>query len=300
MSSVAVVIPCYNAEAFLEETLRSVMEQTRSASEIVVVDDGSSDRSVEIAGSFKGVRVIRQANGGVAPARNTGVRSIASEHVVLLDADDRLLPHAIDIGMREITARPGCAMVYGYSRDIDTHGRALAPHSDRVDSASYATLLAGHTTVPPSTIVFRRDAMLAIGDFHPRYSPAEDYEFYLRLARRFPIHFHGQLVSEYRLHPGNTMRQSSVRMLHTLLRIEREQERWIEGDATLAAARRRGCEHWKRLFAPFIMAEMMDNLRAGNLRRSVRAFRCLARHQPSCLLDHAQTRAFKTLRRILI
>jgi glycosyltransferase involved in cell wall biosynthesis len=299
MSSVSVVIPCYNAEAFLAETLRSALEQTRAPHEVIVVDDGSRDASVSIAESFAGVRVVRQANAGVAPARNRGIREAKGEFVVLLDSDDRLLPRALEIGVAELSSRPECGMVYGHSRDIDTHGRALAVHTDRVDRACYATLLAGHTTVPPSTIVFRREAMLATGEFEQRYSPAEDYEFYLRLARRYPIHFHGQLVSEYRLHPGSTTRQSSVRMLRSLLRIECEQERWIAGDAELRRAQHAGCRHWKRLFAPFIMAEMMDNLRAGNVRRSGRALACLLRHQPSCLVEHAQSRASKTLRWII-
>jgi glycosyltransferase involved in cell wall biosynthesis len=300
MPSVSVVIPCYNTEAFIEDALRSVLDQTHPALEVILVDDGSTDASAQIGERFAPfVRVIRQENAGVAKARNVGIRAARGEFIVLLDADDRLLPRALEIGVRELSARPACAMVYGHSRDIDAQGHRLNPHLDRVDHACYATMLEGHTTVPPATTMFRRDAMLAAGEFVQRYSPAEDYQFYLRVARTNAIHFHGELVAEYRLHPGNTIRLSSVRMLRSLITIEREQTPFVRHDRALRAAQRRGLAHWKRLFAPFIMAEMMDCLRAGQYRKCLRALGCLARHQPACLLEHAQSRLAKTLRWII-
>src|SRR5690242_9364638 len=84
---ISVVIPCYNGARFLDETIQSVLHQRYPATEIVVVDDGSTDRSLDILARYPDVRVLRQRNGGVAAARNTGLQYTTGEYVVFLDHD---------------------------------------------------------------------------------------------------------------------------------------------------------------------------------------------------------------------
>ncbi len=100
---VSVIIPCYNSGAFLEEAIGSAMAQTYSPVEIVVVDDGSTDHSPEIAQRLP-VRYIRQPNRGLAASRNLGLRESKGRYIVFLDADDRSRPEAIEIGMRILTS----------------------------------------------------------------------------------------------------------------------------------------------------------------------------------------------------
>src|SRR5215212_9690625 len=91
---VSVVIPCYNQAHFLSEAIESVLAQTHPNFEIIVVDDGSTDNTSEVAARYPGVRHIRQDNQGLAAARNTGLRESKGTCLVFLDADDRLLPNA--------------------------------------------------------------------------------------------------------------------------------------------------------------------------------------------------------------
>src|SRR5919107_192619 len=103
---VSVVIPCYNQAHFLSEAIESVLAQTYPYFEIIVVDDGSTDNTSEVAGRYSGVRCIRQDNQGLSGARNSGLRHSKGEYLVFLDADDRLLPQALEVGLECLRAYP--------------------------------------------------------------------------------------------------------------------------------------------------------------------------------------------------
>src|ERR1700683_5783441 len=98
-ATVAVIIPTFNHAHFLVDAITSVLEQTRQADEIIVVDDGSIDDPATVVAQFQRVRLIRQDNRGLSAARNTGLRGCKTSHVVFLDADDRLFPTALQAGL---------------------------------------------------------------------------------------------------------------------------------------------------------------------------------------------------------
>src|SRR5918997_500688 len=106
---VSVVIPCYNQAHFLGEAIESVLSQTYPHFEVVVVDDGSTDNTQEVAARYPGVRYIRQENQGLAGARNAGIRRSNGSFLVFLDADDRLLPRALEAGLKALKEHPECA-----------------------------------------------------------------------------------------------------------------------------------------------------------------------------------------------
>src|SRR3984885_16091348 len=122
---VSVVIPCYNGEAFLREAIESALEQSYQRVEVIVVDDGSTDRSSEIALQFP-VRYIRQPNRGLTKSRNLGVRKSRGSYVVFLDGDDRLKPDAVKTGLRVLAERPECAMAVGDHIFVSREGRQIA------------------------------------------------------------------------------------------------------------------------------------------------------------------------------
>jgi glycosyltransferase involved in cell wall biosynthesis len=296
---VSIIIPCYNGARFLAETLESALRQTEPAREIVVVDDGSKDASAEIAEATPGVRCVRQPNRGVSAARNHGLRETSGEYVIFLDADDRLMPDAVGVGRRSLDENFDCGFVYGFARDIDVSGRVTGTHSANVSDARYQTLLEGNTLVPSASAMFRRRALESVGGFDEGIRLAQDHELYLRVAREHHIRSHNMLVVEYRLHEKNASRQSPTTMLNAVLHTIDLQEPWLRPGAELRDAARRGRAHFRRLFAPLIMAEMMDNLRAGNLKRSARAGMALLRHSPEEIVRHAEQRAARTLRWLL-
>src|SRR2546430_6174963 len=124
---VSVIIPCYNQAHFLHEAIQSALAQTYSHREIFIVDDGSTDNTAEITAGFGGVRYICQENSGVSTARNKALKESRGEYLVFLDADDRLLPEALVIGVDWLGQHPQCGFASGPSRFLTPGGGPFGP-----------------------------------------------------------------------------------------------------------------------------------------------------------------------------
>jgi glycosyltransferase involved in cell wall biosynthesis len=212
----SVVIPAYNAEQFLERTLRSALQQTYSNLEVIVVDDGSTDRTRGIAEAIAAtdarVQIVSVPNGGVAKARNTGLNKATGEFVAFLDADDLWHPTKIELQVAAVSDVSGCyqaAAAYTLSRSIDLR--------DRVIGSGRGVVLRGyvfarHLYTRPvgngSSILVRRDAALAVGGFDPTWvargmGGCEDLDFELKIVAKYPITAVGLYLVGYRCHPGS-------------------------------------------------------------------------------------------------
>ncbi|MGH2897618.1 MAG: glycosyltransferase family 2 protein [Solirubrobacteraceae bacterium] len=285
---VSVVIPCYNTGHYLREAIDSARAQSPAPHELLVVDDGSTDDSARAASGIPGVRLVSQANQGVSEARNRGMLETSGEFVVFHDADDRLLPGALEIGVRELAAHPECAFVYGFSRYIRSDGTPIETETpERVKDASYARMLGGSALVPPSCAMFRRSAIEAIGGFTRGQALAEDYDFYLRMTQRFPVYCHNQEVVEYRRHPENASGQSASRTLRAVFRTLDKQRPAVRGRPELERALLDGKRHWGQVFGEPLAFEVFEHLRRGALVRAAEAFSLVVRYQPRALLGAA-------------
>jgi glycosyltransferase involved in cell wall biosynthesis len=218
---ISVVIPCYNQAQYLGEAIVSALEQRYRPREVVVVDDGATDSTFEVATAFAEVRCVRQDNQGLSAARNTGLRTSRGGYLVFLDADDRLLPHALEVGAAALEAHPDAAFAVGRHRRIAEDGSPLPVLTrPRVEREHYASLVRRCWIVMPATVLYRRTALEVVGGFDPRLRCAEDYDLYLRLARWFPIVDHHAEVAEYRQHEG-TISGHAERMLPATLAVLR-------------------------------------------------------------------------------
>ncbi len=222
--SVSVIIPAYNAEAFIAATLKSAQAQTLSDIEILVVDDGSTDATGGIAADFAArdgrVRVIAKPNGGVGSARNRGLAEAAGDFVAFLDADDLWHPKKLET-QRESLEASGDAAAFSLHVSIDRDGRVLGP-STRWPFETFP--LPAHMVLRPvgngSSLLVRREVALAVGGFDEDFvkrdlGGCEDLDFELRIASRHPIrcvpHFH----VGYRIYEGN-MSSNKERMARAL------------------------------------------------------------------------------------
>lgn len=280
---VSVVIPCFNTGRFLAEAIESVFAQTWREHEVIVVDDGSTDDSARIAAAYTDVRLVRQANAGVSAARNRGLAECRGEHLVFLDADDRLLPGALRLGVDVSATRPECAFVHGFSRTIERDGTPLPGRVEPRSDSTYLTLLEGQGLVPPASAMFRRSAVEAVGGFDPRVSVVEDHDLYLRVARRFPFFCHNEVVCEYRVHDQNASLQSATRTLLKVLEVIDRHEREADGDRAVLAACRRGRRHWRRIFGPSMPHEVARHLRRGRVWAGLRTLALVLLHYPTGL-----------------
>jgi glycosyltransferase involved in cell wall biosynthesis len=195
-SMISIIIPAFNYERYVARAIESALAQDYPAVEVVVVDDGSTDGTAEVAQQFedRGVRVIRQANQGLAAARNTGIAHAKGELLFFLDADDFLEPYAIsrlyealtslgaDFGMvaclpNVIEVRDGVETMASLPNDTDTAAMEV----------SWSQLV--FSTRFPCTVLVKRDVFNSCGLFDPSYHRlgCEDRDMWLRVAERYRI-----------------------------------------------------------------------------------------------------------------
>ena len=129
-SLITVVITCYNHGHYLTEAIDSILVQDYKNVEIIVVDDGSTDNTKEVAAKYSTVRYVYQNNQGLSAARNTGIDHSSGEFILFLDADDWLLPRALNINYQYLQAQQKTAFVSGAFKIIKTSGEEIIMYPD--------------------------------------------------------------------------------------------------------------------------------------------------------------------------
>lgn len=232
---VSVVIPAYNAERTLDETLISVRQQSHVHLEIIVVDDGSTDGTATVARRHAAVdrrlRLVSIANSGVAVARNTAIRASTGGFIAPIDADDLWHPEKIARQMAVMRARgPMTGFVYTLSRRIDCDSRVLRTWGDGLfEGKVYLRMLLCNFVGNGSSLLIRREAIDEVGGYEPELhrlgaQGAEDYFLQLMIARRWEVGLVPEFLTGYRQRPdslsraGERMARSHCLMLDRLAR----------------------------------------------------------------------------------
>jgi len=190
---VSVVIPAYNAEAFLEQTLQAVCQQSYGNFEVLVVDDGSSDRTPDlvraIAQHDPRIRLLQQPNAGVAAARNLGIQAAQGLFIAPIDADDLWYPEAMAKMVAQFQAgSPDLGVVYAWSIDIDAQEQVTGGfHAATIDGNVYKTLICHNFLGNASATLIRKTCLDRIGGYDIQLKAqnaqgCEDWDLYLRLA----------------------------------------------------------------------------------------------------------------------
>jgi glycosyltransferase involved in cell wall biosynthesis len=284
---VSVVIPCYNYAQFLGEAVKSVLAQTYPHFEIIVVDDGSTDNIAEVVARFPDVRLIPQENQGLSAARNTGLRESKGSCLVFLDADDRLLPDALETGVNSMKSHPESAFVVGQSLFISADGSAL-PTTPRYcdDEDIYSAFLSRNYIRMTGMVMFRRSVFDSVWGFDASFDACSDYELYLRITRDFPVHFHNHPVAEYRKH-GENMSYNSALMLKTILEVIRSQRAHVKGKKKYEDAYRTGIRFYQDYYGDQLMNQVRSHARAREWGRIAGRSLSLLRHNPKGFIKHA-------------
>jgi glycosyltransferase involved in cell wall biosynthesis len=275
-----VIIPCYNQARFLGEAIESVLKQTYPHFEVVVIDDGSTDNTSEVAARYPGVRCIRQENRGLAGARNTGIRRSTGSYLVFLDADDRLLPNALEVGLKYLEERPECAFVSGHCRFIRVDGSKLQP-SPRpvVEGDHYEALLRFCYIEMPAEVMYQRVVLETVGVFDTLVSPSADYDLYLRVAREYPVHQHTEVVAEYRRH-GTNMTKNPALMLSSEVTVLRRQRKHVRRKKQYRAAYKVGMKHSQNYFGKALIEESRTCVQKQQWHQAIRNLSVLMRYHP--------------------
>jgi len=238
---VSVIIPAYNSATHIADAIDSVLQQDYSPLEILVIDDGSTDNTIEIVESYGDrVRLIKQPNRGSAAARNNGIQNARGEYIAFLDADDIWWPRKIGYQLESL-AQSNCTMAY--SRFIlwkaDEGGVYSPPGiefaNETNQNLSRGNILTGYPypellldcIVWTSTVIVKKDELEKIGLFDESLRKGQDYDLWLRLSRSVKMLGLQQPTALYRIHPDNiTAKVSDVNYGYLIL--SRAVERWGE------------------------------------------------------------------------
>lgn len=204
-SLVSIIIPTFNSEKFIKNSILSAIEQSYKFTEIIVIDDGSTDNTLDIVRSFGDmVRWESQSNQGAAVARNRGLKLAQGTFIKFLDADDILLPDCLEkqVALSQELSTKSKAIVYGDAQWIDQDGRVIRsslpkPRQPRQDQIAHILSQCPLTSCP----LHRRDYLEAIGGFNPTLTRKQEHDLHLRLVLSGVefIH-HPDIVYQYRQH----------------------------------------------------------------------------------------------------
>lgn len=214
--TVSAVIPAYNGGPFIREALCSVFEQTRVPDEIIVVNDCSTDNTVEIVRSFadKRLRLVSTAkNSGSAVARNIGIHEASGDLIAFLDADDIWLPQHCATVAPLLEQHAAAALAFSRTEAFGDDSWTWRPyiHADEPVWCFWNCLQ--FTIVPQMNVVARRTTLLEIGGYRPELRQAQDFDLCLRLAFKHRFICSHQVTTRYRRHPGSITASNPFRAL---------------------------------------------------------------------------------------
>lgn len=238
MKTISVIIPTYNNGEYLTEAISSILSQTKTVDEIIIVDDGSTDNTSEIISKLKEpkIRYFKQNNSGVSEARNNGIRHATGDYIAFLDADDRWRPKMIEMQAQTLDCHPEIIMCFtNFIRFVEPTGAYLSEQFSFYPELSKCQLL-------PSTIegvfliqndafcelinfgelpgftpatMFRKAAITGI-EFNPELKICEDAAFILRIAATGKVAINKNVLLEVRRHNRNTTNDISLMAVHKL------------------------------------------------------------------------------------
>ncbi|BAN36772.1 glycosyl transferase [Sulfuricella denitrificans skB26] len=231
---ISVVIPVYNGSRYLRACIDSALSQTYPHVEIVVVNDGSKDNSMEILKSYGGrILIIDQTNSGPAIARNNGVKASHGELVAFLDQDDVWDDIKLERQAALLNQHSNALATYCDHRGIDEHGVVTSPsgalHYPRTSGQILEHLIRGNFILSASLVMLRRSAFDAVGGFdasQPHWS--DDYDLWMRIAARGAFLYQIETLAGYRRHSSNTSGSAyemQVGNAHALRNLERHLNR---------------------------------------------------------------------------
>jgi len=206
LPSTSVIVPTYNHASFLAGALQSVLGQTVSPHEVIVVDDGSRDDTAGVLGRFSGrVHRIAQQNRGVAAARNVGAAVASGEILAFLDADDLWLPRKLERQLGYFSEEPMLGLVHCGVELIDRRGCSLGTHTKGMEGwVSREMLLLDRAVIlgGGSASIVPRSVFCEVGGFDEKLSTSADWDLYYRIACRYRVGFVPEVLVRYRIHSG--------------------------------------------------------------------------------------------------
>lgn len=209
VAKVSVVIPTFNRADFITRALDSVAAQTCPVSEMIVIDDGSTDGTQDIISRYyPHVRLITQSNRGVSCARNAGIRNAAGDWIAFLDSDDAWRPNKMERQIDTLTRHPEFKIVHSNEIWIRSGKRLNQKQKHRKYGGYIFTHCLPVCSISPSASLIHRSVFDAVGSFDESLPACEDYDLWLRICSRYPVlYVDEELIVKYGGHPDQLSRK---------------------------------------------------------------------------------------------
>lgn len=243
---VSVVVPAYNYGRFLRDSLGSILAQSHSNFELIVIDDGSIDDTRKIVSTFsdRRLRYIYQSNKGLSAARNTGIANAKFPFIAFLDADDTWYPEMLSAALNQFArSQPNDALIAFGSVRMRVDGTPIDLVQQRCTSDSFTEIKAQDIVIKsrfmPSAVVVKRAVFEAVGLFDTALRSSEDRDMWIRIAAKYQIRFCSRPLARIRKHPDNMSKNADrmrVNMRNVLRKYFHGPSKWYREPITLLKA----------------------------------------------------------------
>lgn len=239
---VSVVMPVFNGAEYIREAIESLLGQTMTNFELIVVNDGSTDDSAAIVASYNDPRIRlidRAVNLGLTITRNEGVSAARGEFIAMLDCDDVALPARLEKQLAYMQHHPECGLLGSWFYLIDQNGQVEREQRVVFESAQIPVNLLFHNVFGQSTVMLRR-SLLPEGPYREEFPPAEDYDLWVRLADRHSVANLPETLVKYRIHPGGVSwkkAETAEKSVKKILRSQLENLGLVVSDADMETHR---------------------------------------------------------------
>lgn len=226
--TVSIILPLYNGEEFIGETLDSIAQQSFTASELIIVDDGSTDDSCNIIKRISSdseypilsnLQILSKKNGGVASARNFGVQAAKGKYLAFIDQDDLWLPQKLE---RQIAALESSKAVWCYSSYLRFYADGKEKtrkrgSSDRIETLR--SLVFGKLFIPPSTVLIEKSICEKEGGFVSEFIPSDEWDLFLTLAEKYAPSYCSEVLVRFRSHAASTAKKQKRKIFDAQLKV---------------------------------------------------------------------------------
>ncbi|MGF1673846.1 MAG: glycosyltransferase [Rivularia sp. (in: cyanobacteria)] len=186
--SISVIVPVFNGERTIEETIKSILNQTFSNIEIIIINDGSTDTTLEIVENIldSRIKIFSYPNGGLSASRNRGISQAKGEYISFIDADDLWTPDKLELQWQALQLNPQAAVAYSWTDYIDESSKFIkSGRRIKVNGDAFSQLLITNFLENGSNPLIRQNALEKVGGFDESLAAAEDKDMWLRLAANY-------------------------------------------------------------------------------------------------------------------
>lgn len=242
---VSIITPSFNQAAFLEAAIQSILDQSYPHIEYILIDGGSTDGSLEIIERYKDHFSFWQSqkDAGQTDAINQGLNRAKGKYQAWLNADDILLPHAVEEAVAHLEAQPDIGLVYGAADFINASGKIIGQFP--AAQTDYKRLLRGYVHIPQQAAFWRTDLWRRVGPLDKRFFFAMDYDLWVRLAKVSQVKYLPQKWAQFRLHGDSKTMTNDMRAWPEMIEVHRR-----EGGSWWSLIRAKYC--LRRLLLPLI------------------------------------------------